>query len=392
MKNFILLLISILISLTFAEVLLEVFDLPPYSDHPQQGIYEGDNETGYVFKPNTKDWLMSYEYKTLMEINSIGLRDYNTITENSEPFIFAIGDSFVEGGHGLNIEKTIPKLLENKINKTVVNLGAGGYGTREEIFLYKRYLNKFRKKPKIALLFFYVGNDYFDNAMSINGPVTRVFNGYRFHKSQGGALVEVKGNTVRLLDNTGKLVVESQDREFHPWATTGWKFLDQTKVYNIIINGVHFLFLDKNPKCENFQISVPGLFNKKYKIEDGIEWRETKKIMLDFISISRETGIAPAVVIIPTKGQVSPQLFYNSGCGQPEDIDLYSSINVMKDFLNSEKIPYVDILNEMTNKIPSDKRLNYWFIVDSHLNPKGAEFVAESIKGFLADRFSNLKD
>lgn len=383
-KNISLILFSTVLTLIFGELVLRAFDLPPYPEHFAAGIYQNDVENGFVFAPNSKDSDSSYEYKTVIEINDIGLRDYNTISYKTVPYAFAIGDSFVEG-FGMDLEESIPKVLEKKIGKPVVNLGIGSYGTRQEMVLYARYLSRFVEKPKFALLFFYVGNDYHDNAQLATGPIHRVERGYRIHRAEGAVdKVTVSGNIIRFLNKQGEVLREVRDFEFHPQTRVGMPLLEQTKIYNIIANSLP-------PKPNNMQnctlpVAIPGLFDKKYNWDKSLEWVETKKSMRKFISISRDAGVIPFVVIIPSKYQTMPNLLYKLKQCDTDNLDIHTSINIMRDYLAKEEVDFVDILEEMDKTISVDARQKLWNVVDTHFNPEGARFVAKSVDKYINEK------
>jgi hypothetical protein len=383
-RNILLVLISIFFTVAIVEFILRVFDLPPYTDHLPVGIYEKDDQTGFRFKPNTKNYQSAYEYKVNIEINSIGLRDHKYFDETIAPHVFAIGDSFTEGGHGLVLEKTIPKVLENKLGKNVINLGIGGIGTREEMFLYEKYLNKFTTKPKISLLFFYVGNDLYDNGQSENGAVGTVVDGYRIPKAYEADKIKVNGNTVSLLNKNGDIIVKQTDNEYHPRFTIGLPFIEQTKIYNIIIN---LLPLSGKRSCA-IPISIPDLFDKNFDWNKSIELRETKKWILKFRNLSLEFGVMPLVVIIPAKYQVIPELLIDlPECGASNNINTDGSINVVKEYLDEIGIKYIDISQEIRKNILDVDRKELYFVSDSHLTPVGAEFVANKVYNKIKDVF-----
>ena len=376
LRNLALVLISVMLMISLTEVSLRFFDLPPYPDHLPVGIYESDDQTGFRFKADTKDNQSAYEYKVELEINSIGLRDRKDVTEKTVPYAFAIGDSFTEGGHGLILEKTIPKVLESRAGKYVANLGIGGVGTREEVYLYERYLTRFLSKPKLAILFFYVGNDLYDNGQSEHGAVGAVIDGYRVPRSFGAEQVSVNGNIVSLKNKKGGLIKSERDREFHPRITIGLPLIEQTKIYNMLVNALPMS--GKRP-CA-IPVAIPGLFDKHFDWDKSVEWRETKKWISKFDRLSKESGVVPMVVIIPAKYQVIPELLRQlPECGAPESIDTDTSINMLRGFLEKEGIKYLDVTDEIRKSVPETDRRKLYFVSDSHLTPSGADFVAGKV-------------
>ncbi len=96
---------------------------------------------GHKHHPNKEAFLMGAKVIT----NNYGLRDHKNLTPKVESIRIAfVGDSFTFGW-GVNYANTIPKLLEDKANKTlscskrieVFNLGVGNYNSSQQSHLYK---------------------------------------------------------------------------------------------------------------------------------------------------------------------------------------------------------------------------------------------------------------
>lgn len=201
--NIFLLLFSVLISLIFVELLLQVFTKDPYriltDDKPisisrlSGGVnisFEKDNL--FLFKDSSNPHLL-YEYNPNMlavfnrtgegvyanyaggyilsfQTNSFGLRDYEyPVKKQNKTFrIVVLGDS-VTFGNGLNLNDTVSKRLEKLLNANqklksavkanqfeVINFGISGYNVVQETELLKTKAINF--SPDLVI-FNYVLND-----------------------------------------------------------------------------------------------------------------------------------------------------------------------------------------------------------------------------------------
>lgn len=88
--------------------------------------------------------------------DSFGFRN-NTVPENAE--ILAIGDSQTYGVSATS-KKSWPAQLNQIMGAKVYNLGIGGYGPIDYLYLFNNYINIF--EPRVVIVAFYFGNDLVD--------------------------------------------------------------------------------------------------------------------------------------------------------------------------------------------------------------------------------------
>jgi len=160
-RNILILVISLLLSLFLAELYFKV-SKKFIKSYPVKLIgwnHLVDPELGWLMKPNQRGKLKSSSFGTIdVVINSKGLRDHEyDYKRDDKDRIVMLGDSQLFG-LGVNIEKTVPKILEKKlVNTDVINMGMIGYGTDQEYLFMKREAIKYQ--PDWAILL-YTGNDY----------------------------------------------------------------------------------------------------------------------------------------------------------------------------------------------------------------------------------------
>jgi hypothetical protein len=93
-----------------------------------------DSELFYMLKPGDCAF-KNREFDVMNSVNSAGLRDDQSSLE--KPSIVALGDSFTMGW-GIPQDKTFSQVLENTVNKKVLNAGMSSFGTAREMILLER--------------------------------------------------------------------------------------------------------------------------------------------------------------------------------------------------------------------------------------------------------------
>lgn len=374
MKLLSLILCACLLAVFMFEGALWLFHIAPYPE-AVYNILERDEENGFRFKSNGVSSRSSWEYDTPVVTNSIGIRDTEDVNSESVTEIFLLGDSFAEG-HGVNLEDTIAKQLQRVTGKKVANLGLASTGTIQQVNIFRRYIRVFKRKPKYALLLFYVGNDYYDNRRFFDTVATQgrshqvVSNGYLVDND--GSSVVQDGKWMLRKDKGGRIV----ERKLHPGFALppGFdnKYLNWSKLY------ASYSWLGA-VRGKNCQVATPGLFGEgKYDFNGSSEWKITKDALGNFISVARAHSIEPIIAIMPSKFQLDRSLLLKAGCSI-NNFDPDTSIRVLVEYARSEHVPAIN-LSERFN-LNSDDFDRLYYKVDVHLTPYGNRVAA----GFIAD-------
>jgi lysophospholipase L1-like esterase len=130
---------------------------PPNPTREPQIVYLSDPEIRYVNLPNQKGWIDD----GFVTINSRGFRGPEVVSPKPAGRfrLVIIGDSLTFGWgvgdaetFGARLEQLLHKNLPDR-NIEVINLGVGGYNTRQEVALLKR--NVARLEPDMVLVGFY---------------------------------------------------------------------------------------------------------------------------------------------------------------------------------------------------------------------------------------------
>lgn len=130
-----------------------------------QGLFTGDEATGYRLKPNARIRFTTSEFDTDIAINSRGVRDDEEIGPKvpGERRIVILGDSLVLSVQ-VPFKATFGELLERRLNAEqtryryrVINAGVQGYGPVEELLFFRNVAKAF--EPDLVITTLFVGND-----------------------------------------------------------------------------------------------------------------------------------------------------------------------------------------------------------------------------------------
>lgn len=128
---------------------------------------EPDQLLSYVRKPNLSWQRQTYpdQFSPVVTYNTDANGFRNPPGVDMAEIAF-IGDSFTEAGT-IPLEKTFPRLVEQKLGTTIVNLGRGGYGPPQEVAVLWKYAPQY--KPKTVVWTLFEGNDIKDAQMYYKG-------------------------------------------------------------------------------------------------------------------------------------------------------------------------------------------------------------------------------
>jgi lysophospholipase L1-like esterase len=168
--NLVIFLGSLLFSWLICEALIRVF----YGDPAQklghhQLFMEYDSLLGWRKIPNITGKHVTSEYSISEHMNSKGIRgpEYSYERRNHEYKILVLGDSFAEG-YTVEFRELFSEILKRKLNNNsngkyyeVINAGAGGYSTDQELLFFQDEGKKYT--PDLTILMFYDNDVWFNN-------------------------------------------------------------------------------------------------------------------------------------------------------------------------------------------------------------------------------------
>jgi len=153
--------ISLLLSLSIAEVALRLLRRFPGPIDERNTVYHYDSYLGWIPNPFMEGICRGHRVVHVKH-NSLGFRDREHHLKKV-PSLAVIGDSYVYG-YDVEQDECFTELVQKKMPSwDIVNMGISGYGTDQEYLLLRRFL-PIMKPDKVLLVF--SPNDVDDNRMN----------------------------------------------------------------------------------------------------------------------------------------------------------------------------------------------------------------------------------
>ena len=335
LKNFFLLIGSLLCCLIALEIFLHLWD-PPLAKPKLFQIYRSSPVFGHELTPGAKGIGV---LRNTIFINSAGFRDkeYPIEKEIGIYRIMVIGDSFTFG-MGVNLEDTyvkgIERLLQKEnINLEVINCGVTAYLMWQNYEVLKRKALPY--KPDLVVL------GIFLNDIEQSKPPYKNFSEWK-----GSNIFEEEQNTSLKDKFYIRNYIKNLDRIF--------KFRNR---YRRGHNYLKTIEERKKTVIQNWlKIMYGKLEERKY-----IEFEDT---LNKFVETAKNANCDVLVAYIPDAVQL-------------HDLEGQEINRFIKRICQKMGIPFVDITPKF--EMDSDPSSLYLFPLDAHTSPKGHKLIAESI-------------
>jgi len=262
-----------------------VFPAPPNPTREPQIVYLSDHEIRYVNLPNQKGWIDD----GFVTINSLGFRgpEIRSPKPKGRFRVVVIGDS-VTFGWGVGDTETFCAQLEGLLHKSfpyrdvdVINLGVGGYNTRQEVTLIRRNVSVL--EPDMVLVGFY-SND--------------VPEAVEDHASSSG----VGGTTSAGSDPETRRVLH-----INPTPTDGWnRWLRRSRLAYTMGRALKRLAGAGEWGSSGFSMELDLLQGKQSKALDRA-WGTVEHQLGDLRSIADAHQFSVGIVVLPPREQVMGQ-------------------------------------------------------------------------------------
>lgn len=378
--------VLIVLPLLLVEVLMITLD--PYLF---KGRYEYDPDLGFrgrAYFRMAPGFLGDDDDGTITNRFGFNARDYSLRAAPGTFRILFVGDSFSwAGGLKGNYTALLERMFETRSgfeNVEVVNTGYSGTHTGEQLIMLKKYGLQYN--PDLVVLGFFAGNDFIEadpnrKRIILNGCELDIDRRHE-HRLFGYPIVMQSRLWLFLNQKYQVYRIQTQARkEAREWAAaTGQplptKNLPQEDFYRI--QEAKLRFLNKNVAAERFGSNVDYIFRSITEMNDLLKARNVKFM----------------VAIYPDSFQVSPAEFDTlvTRFGlKREDYDLNRAQDLLKTFLTSKQIPYVDLWERF--KAEEQKR-DLYLLNDPHWNKAGNELAAEILFQYLTTQpydFNRLK-
>jgi hypothetical protein len=161
--------LSVLLALGGGELLLRTL-----FQYPQPRFLKVDKVLGYRLRPNVEGWF-TREGVSFVFTNGSGLRDKEYPVDKTDRVrIAVVGDSYTEAMQ-VNLEDSFHGLLEREYadHMEVLNFGVSGYGTAQELLVYKEHVRDY--SPDVVVLAFDPGTDIRDNSKVLSSGCQRPY-------------------------------------------------------------------------------------------------------------------------------------------------------------------------------------------------------------------------
>lgn len=352
-KDFMIVIISIIIFLALFEITLRLFYPQPVflmnAEEASPKIFETGDSIPWTLKKNASERHMNIigEWDVTVKTNSLGLRD-DEIIEDGRKKVLILGDSFTFG-YGVENNETYAALLEKKLNGSVdvINAGyASGYSMDTEYVYLKNHGLKLR--PDAVILGFFIGNDVAD------------INANEWDIDDKGEIKKVKSNTY-YIDDYNRLRVSGLEMSW---------YYD----YNIYLtrNSHAYTFFKNRLKHikESFETADNTIYNNEYDERMKNNINKTRELIIKMNNLTNENNASLLVLFIPSKEQVYGAKIYDKNRNL---LDL-ERINIeFLDFFTKNNIKVLYLLPYMRDE------KGIFFNVDPHWNKNGHELAASII-------------
>jgi hypothetical protein len=351
----------------FLESLMIVLD--PYLF---KSFYEYDPDIGFRARAH-----FPTDEGTLTNQFGFNDRDYALQKPQGTFRIVVVGDSF--GWYG-GLEGNYTALLERMLERRdgshqvdVINTGYPGTHTGEQLVILKKYGLQYN--PDLVILGFFAGNDFFDadpnrKRIVVNGCFVDIdkrhehrFLGYPI-VTQSRALLFIK-QKYEIHNLTRKARKEAQEWAAATGQPAPVKNLPEDTFFNIQRANVEF-FNRKN-SAQLFGPNIDHIFQSIAEMNDLLKSRNIRFM----------------VAIYADALQVSPSQFdtlVTKFALNREDYNLNLAQDVLKSFLESKQIPYLDLLGRFRSE---EQKQDLYLFRNKHWNKAGNELAAEMLFEYL---------
>jgi acetyltransferase AlgX (SGNH hydrolase-like protein) len=354
--------IFILISLEFLMIVFE-----PYLF---KGFLQYDPDLGFRMRPN----FPSFD-GTLTNEFGFNDRDYPHQKTPGTFRIEVVGDSFSwAGGRDGNYTALLERMFEHRDGAHLVDVVNTGYPmthTGEELAMLRKYGLQYN--PDMVVLGFFVGNDFLEadpdrKRIIVNGLYIDISKSHEHIVfgypiiPQSRLLLFIQQKYL-IYQEAKKAAKETQDPQ-KPQAT----FAEDT--YLQLENARLQFFNTSASRAQNLQANVDLIFHSITEMDALLKSRSIKLV----------------VAIYPDEFQVNESLrkaVFDKFKLRPEDYDLNLAQNLLKSFLESKGIPFIDLSDRF--RAEGQKR-DLYLLRDTHWNSAGNQLAADMLFDYLDKR------
>jgi hypothetical protein len=265
--------------------------------------------------------------------------------------VMLLGDSYVEGWY-VSDEQTTARHLQALLRRPIVNMGVAGYGPIQEFIVLKR--DGMRFKPKVAIWFFYEGNDLYDD------------DGFEF------------------LLNADPLNQELQTRWKH--RSFILEMLRRLRRWSdpVLPNKAPYFGKLSVPDEGEQTIYFTGYAAQPWTAWAAGRWEKTRHTLEQGAAFSRDQGMHLLFVFIPIKFRVYEPFVEFAPDSPCRTWDVWPIDKLFAEFCQSVDVPCLDLTRSFQAAV-RDGHMPY-AMADSHWSPSGHAWVADLLAAELHRR------
>jgi len=327
--------------------------------------------------------MVSPEFDVQVRINSDGLRDREYLLEKPPNVhrILVFGDSFAEGW-GVPIDRGICDRLESELRSEdesgteyeVLNFGVAGYGTDQELLLFRQQGVRYNADEVVVLFY---ANDLWNN------------------QSRTGIGIEGGHKPYFGISGSGEVVLQGvpvKKNRYWDFQEGTWVPPASRRLQRYLFDHWHtFALVAKafrpSPVPTTKQaLYYQGLYGRTETATGKAGWRLTRALLVEFQRVVAATGARMHLVYIPAIVQVEEenwqfkrQLYGLAG----DDFELSKPNRLLGAMAADHEISFIDLTQ--TFVAAAGERILYYR--DSHWNEDGhalaARLVAEHLRLLL---------
>ncbi len=384
--NFVLLFVSVSISLAGLEIAVRLILKAPVVDQPGKGAIVSHPDYLWTLKPGANfEHAMALEgngrNEFWVDVSSQGLRDREFPPKKPGEYRIAIVGDSMTMGWGLSTDKVLSRALENELRArnlnrevTVMNMGVVGFGPwQERLFFLERGLPL---QPDMVLLQLFPRNDV-QNTLTRTGEYLDSFNFgweelvlyWRFH-ADWRMQAEWWLRTHCHLYHHLKLI-------------TGSRF-----DLNLLLRNVRFLEPVQMPELPPMG---PRPFHMEFMLEDWYPnlkkgWDMMQDDIRSFAQDCRKRNIEFACFCLPSPNEISDAA-WNEALASAKGLARYErlkDVRLCEEFCAAEGIPFANIANGLVIKGEGD--IDYYLPDGVHYNEKGNQLVGKILADYVVNQ------
>lgn len=333
-----------------------------------KGFYEYDPDLGFRVRAHAP----SFD-GTLTNQFGFNDRDYPLQKTPGVFRILVVGDSFSwAGGREGNYTAQLERMFEQRDGSHKIDVINGGYSmthTGEQLAMLRKFGLQYN--PDLVVLGFFVGNDFVDadpdrKRIIVNGLYVDISRSHE-HKLLGYPIIP-QSRLLLFIQQKYKVWAESRKAKTEPVTKQPGSFAEETYLG---IERSRLEFFNTSPsRPKHLQANVDYILQSISEMDALLKSRNIKLV----------------VAILPDEFQVNEPLLkavFEKYKLKPEDYDLKYAQNLLRGFLESRSIPYVDFLERFQAE---GKKRDLYKLRDSHWNEAGNQLAAEILFEDLGKR------